>query len=207
MPLFQTPVTIQTNTYQVDRVRIYYPSVVGLANRYIEQAINQRIYQQVIALQEEQMNYQTGMNMEMIGQFEIKTNERGILSLTLSNYAYSEHMAHGMTLVKALTFNLATGQEYSLADLFQPGSDYVGLLSEQITQQIEERDIPLLNGFSKIRADQDYYLADKSIVVFFQLYEITPYYVGLPMFPISIYTLLSIVPEHSPLSVLAASIA
>src|SRR5690625_7638876 len=37
---------------------------------------------------------------EMIGTFEIKTNERNVLSLTLTNYAIAYHYAHGLTLKK-----------------------------------------------------------------------------------------------------------
>jgi hypothetical protein len=134
-------------------------------------------------------------------------DERGILSLTLSNYAYSSPMAHGYTIVKALTFNVLTGKQYSLGDLFKPGSDYVGVLSAEVSAQIKQRNLPLLNGFTAISPNQDYYLADKSIVIFFQLYEITPYYVGFPMFPISVYDVLSIAAEPGPLSDLAADIA
>ncbi|MCC2686244.1 MAG: hypothetical protein K0R75_3143, partial [Paenibacillaceae bacterium] len=36
---------------------------------------------------------------------------------------------------------------------------------------------------------------------------ITPYYVGFPMFPISVYDVLSIAAEPGPLSDLAADIA
>ena len=79
-------------------------------------------------------------------------------------------------------------------------------LSKQISEQLKERDLPLLNGFTVISPNQDYYLADKSIVIYFQLYEITPYYVGFPMFPISVYTLLIIAAEGGPLDTLAVDV-
>jgi hypothetical protein len=161
----------------------------------------------VNALIREQGKYLTSANFQMIGHYEIKTNERGILSLILTNYAISVPSAHGMTLAKALTFDVNTGKQYALRELFAPGSDYVTVLSDQIRLQIRERDIQTLQPFTAISPNQDYYLADKALIIFFQLYEITPYYYGFPMFPISVYSVQSITPDQSPLSTLSADIA
>lgn len=87
--------------------------------------------------------------------------------------------------------------------MFKPGSDYVKRLSALIQEQIKVRDIQLLNEFTAIRPDQDFYLADKSIVIYFQLYELTAYVYGFPMFPISVYELQDIIDENGPLGRLA----
>jgi hypothetical protein len=203
---FQFPVGIQTGSTTAPGITIYYPQVVGLSNRMIQDQMNRTIIGLASYLRQEQLKVQTGTNMQMTGHYEIKTNERGILSLILSNYAYSQPMAHGNTIAKSLTFDVNTGKLYSLADLFKPGSNYVPALSKQISEQLKERDLPLLNGFTVISPNQDYYLADKSIVIYFQLYEITPYYVGFPMFPISVYTLLRIAAEGGPLDTLAVDV-
>jgi hypothetical protein len=108
-------------------------------------------------------------------------------------------MAHGMTFLNSLTFDAATGQDYRLSELFKPGSDYAARINEQIRKQIRERDVQLLGEFGGIRPDQDYYLADKALVIYFQLYEITPYAFGFPMFPISVYVFQDIAAENSPL--------
>src|ERR1700730_9252549 len=83
---FQFPVKIQTHTLTSQGVTIYYPQFIGLANQIVQNSINQAIYQQVLLLQQHQMKVQLGTHMKMIGHFEIKTNERGLLSLILSNY-------------------------------------------------------------------------------------------------------------------------
>lgn len=203
---FQFPVGIQTGSTTAPGTTIYYPQVFGLSNRTIQDQMNRTIIGLASYLRQEQLKVQTGTNMQMTGHYEIKTNERGVLSLILSNYAYSQPMAHGNTIAKSLTFDVNTGKLYSLADLFKPGSNYVADLSKQINEQLKERELPLLNGFTVISPNQDYYLADKSIVIYFQLYEITPYYVGFPMFPISVYTLLSIAAEGGPLDTLAVDV-
>ncbi|ELK43568.1 hypothetical protein BAG01nite_15520 [Brevibacillus agri] len=198
------PATVLTRTIQRPNTTIYYPQLAGLANQQAEKDINRAILQTVQGLIHEQQRVQVPGNTQMQGSYEIKTNERGIFSVTMSNYAYTPQMAHGMTFLGSVTANIHTGKLYTLRELFKPGSDYVNVLSANIKRQIEARQIPTLNGFTTIKPDQDFYVADKSLVIYFQLYEITPYYVGFPMFPISIYELEPIIDENGPLGILAA---
>jgi hypothetical protein len=204
---YQLPVTIHTEKLASGVINIEYPSAAGSIHPQVAHQINHTIAHTVQRMLEQQKKTQTGTLSQMIGHYEIKSNERGILSLTLSNYAYSTTMAHGFTIVKSLTFDVNTGRVYELQDLFKPGSNYVEVISKQVAQQLKQRDLPLLNGFQSIQPNQDYYLADKSLIVFFQLYEITPYFVGFPMFPISVYELLSVAIEPGPLPSLSADIA
>src|SRR5690625_1962043 len=89
--MFQAlPVSIQTMVIKQGGTTIYYPQIIGLQNINAQQSMNQDIYQLVQYLMRQQYKQQ-GVNSfeEMIGTFEIKTNERNILSLSLSNYAYA----------------------------------------------------------------------------------------------------------------------
>ncbi|QGQ95054.1 DUF3298 domain-containing protein [Paenibacillus psychroresistens] len=201
---YQLPVTIHTHTMGSGVVHIEYPSISGPVQPQVAHQINQTIVHLVNWMLEQQKKTQSGTLSQMLGHYEIKTNERGILSLTLNNYAYSTPMAHGFTILKSLTFDVNTGKLYELQDLFKPGSNYVEVISKQVSQQLKQRDLPLLDGFTSIHPNQDYYLADKALVIYFQLYEITPYFVGFPMFPISVYDLISIAVEPGPLPTLSA---
>lgn len=196
------PVSIRTITYRSHKVEIDYPQVWGLMNRAVEQTINQTIINQANMIIREQLNNQVPGNTEMTGSYEIKNNQRGILSLTQYNYAYTPPAAHGLTLLKALTIQVQSGKVYALRELFRPGSNYMSRLDALIRAQIKERDVPLLDEFKGISPDQDYYIADKSLVIFFQLYELTPYVYGFPMFPISVYTLQDIIVEDGPLGIM-----
>src|SRR5690625_7761989 len=106
----------------------------------------------------------------MIDKKEIKTNEINIFSISLSNYAMMNHAAHGLTFMKSLTMDIETGHSYTLSELFKENSNYVDVLSAIIAQQIEERDLPTLIDFTKIRLDQAFYVVDKSFVIYFQQY-------------------------------------
>jgi len=205
--MFQAlPVSIQTMVIKQGGTTIYYPQIIGLQNINAQQSMNQDIYQLVQYLMRQQYKQQ-GVNSfeEMIGTFEIKTNERNILSLSLSNYAFAFQHANGLTIMKSLTFNTQTGERYQLKDLFKPGSDYVNVLSAIVQEQIRERDIPILNEFPGISPNQDFYIADKALVLYFQPIEITPHYIGIPMFPISVFEIQDIIDENGPLGIMATN--
>lgn len=204
MPTPTLPVSIQTMVVKQQGFTIYYPQVVGLQNMTVQQSINQTISQLMQFLMQQQYEQQGTNNFtEMIGTFEIKTNERNVLSLSLSNYAFAYQHAHGLTLMKSLTFDTVTGKSYNLKDLFKPKSNYVEVLSKIIKKQISERNILLLDTFSHISPNQDFYIADKSLVLYFQVYEITAYYIGFPMFPISVFEIQDIIDENGPLGRMA----
>ncbi len=200
------PVSIQTMVLKQHGTTIYYPQVFGLENTNVQQSINQTIYQLTQHLVQKQYQQQGADSFtEMLGTFEIKTNERNVLSLSLTNYAIAYHYAHGLTIIKSLTFDTETGKSYKLKDLFKPNSNYIEVLSKNVQKQINERNIPLLDKFTGISPDQDFYIADKSLVLYFQLYEITAYYIGLPMFPISVFDLQDIINEDGPLGRMATN--
>lgn len=182
---------------QHPKVNVYYPFVMGLANLQAELMINSAIVSTLNKTMIE-LGYHDSYLQEMVGEFEIKTNERNILSLTLTVYAFTGG-AHGMTIVKSLSFDITTGKQYELKDLFKPGSDYVTVLSTMIEKKIKDWKIQLLGEFTKIRSDQDFYLADHSLVIYFQLYEITPYVWGFPYFPIPILDIQEIIQPNGPL--------
>ncbi|MBD7984382.1 DUF3298 and DUF4163 domain-containing protein [Sporosarcina sp. Sa2YVA2] len=195
------PVTIQTKKlpHAATNVNVYYPSVVGLTNYTVQQKINHTIISTLNKMLIDQYFYESYL-VEMLANFEIKTNERGILSLNLIVYSFTGG-AHGMTVVKSLTFDVKTGRHFSLKELFKPGSDYEKEINMIIRQRIKDWDIQLLEPpFKSIRPDQDYYIADVTLVVYFQLYEIAPYASGFPYFPIPILDLATNIKTEGPLN-------
>ncbi len=193
----QLPVSIRTMRLFWPNLNVYYPAVYGLKNAMVQQKINTDILDQTDRLIRDQGYYQNPMT-QITGYYEIKTNERNILSLTQTNYAFSGG-AHGLTIMKSLTFDVTSGKSYQLKELFRDGSDYVRILSEIVGAQIRKRDLPLLEEYTGIRPDQDYYIADKCLVLYYQLYQLLPYVFGFPYFPISVYEIEDIIDEDGPL--------
>ncbi len=197
MNITKLPVCVMTQKLELPRLDVYYPVVDGLDDYTVEAKINNMILTLVHALINVQGYYQNKQT-EITGSYEIKTNERGILSLSIINYAYAGG-AHGLTIIKSLTIDTETGKLYALEELFKPDADYIIKISDIIKEQIIAREITLLNDFEKIRANQDFYITDKCLVIYFQLYELTAYVYGFPYFPICVYKLQDIIKEDGPL--------
>ena len=204
--IYKNPAIVVTQKLPVPypNADISYPVVTGLQNPAVQQKINRDILMLVyrlIAMQNAQLSSQgyTNPEISVTGWYELKTNERAVLSLTLGNYTIAQPAAHGLTFIKSLNFDTETGKDYLLSEQFKPGSDYVKRLSDIIKVQIKQRDITLLNGFEAIKPEQDYYLSDKVLVIYFQVYEIAAYVYGLPAFPISVYDIQDIIREGTPL--------
>lgn len=176
---------------------VYYPIVYDLNNKEAELKINREIVTLLNKMLIERSYFDKDL-VELIANFEIKNNQRGILSLNLIVYSFTGG-AHGMTIVKSLTFDVKTGHSFTLKELFKPNSDYVKQISAIVSADIKKWHVDTLEPFKEIRPDQDFYIADTSIVIYFQLYEITPYYWGLPYFPIAILNLQNIIKAKGPL--------
>lgn len=183
------PLPVRTRTMYIEKTNLeaYYPMVVGLDNKVIEQKINDQIFYYVNDLINKQ-GYGTDPDVEVMSSYEIKTNERNTLSIILINYAYFGG-AHGYTIIKPLTFDMTTGNLLTLKDFFKEDSGYVENISSIVKEQIKERNLYTIAEFNQISPDQDFYIADKSLVIFFQLYQIAPYSQGFPFFPISLFDL------------------
>ncbi|UJF32936.1 DUF3298 and DUF4163 domain-containing protein [Paenibacillus hexagrammi] len=193
----EMPVTIKTYKVLRDKLQLLYPAVVDLPSHSAQHRINTAIVHQVNLLLHQQ-GYPQNPQTDVTAYYELKNNQRDVLSLSLLNYAFSGG-AHGLTLQKSLTFDTTTGRQYALKDLFKPGSDYVARLNAIIEAQIKARNLTLLVPYPGIRPDQDFYIADKSLVIYFQVYELMAYVFGFPYFPISVYDIQDIILEDGPL--------
>jgi hypothetical protein len=196
MEEFRFPAFIQTMMILAPTGTIFYPQIQWPKNPII-QRINTAILKNVNQLFTScyQQNYIT----EITGGYEVKNNQRGILSFTFNNFASGPKLSHPIDNLTSLTTDILTGKIYSLADLFKPNSPYIHHLSMIVKQQIAERKISTIQEFKPIRLNQDFYIADKTLVILFQRYEITPRPAGYPMFPISIYEIEDIIDENGPL--------
>lgn len=179
------------------RLEVSYPAVTGMADLAVQQRLNNAILSLMYKMIADSGYYQNPQT-EVTGTYELKNNQRGILSLNLIIYWFSGG-AHGMTVVKSLTMDVATGKVYQLADLFKPGVNWSKYLADNIRKQIAARELPLLVDYPGIINNQDFYIADKALVIYYQLYELTAYVYGITYFPISVYDIDKIIKEDGPL--------
>lgn len=197
--MFQTPAIIQISSF-IDskrKIQVFYPVVMGLANSTAQQIINRTIIGNLNQLLKVRDFFEPSL-VELQGWFEVKTNERGVLSLAMYVYSYTGG-AHGMTTIRTLTFNMTTGKLYSLNELFKPNTNYQNVLLNLIKLQVKQREIPVINEPIGFPGNDNWYIADKSLILYYQLYDLAPYYYGITYFPISVYKIQDIIDENGPL--------
>ncbi len=197
--MFQQPAIIQIRSF-IDpnrKIQVYYPVVTGLKHTTGQQVINRTIIENLNQLLRRRDFYEPSL-VELQGWFEIKTNERGVLSLAMYVYSYTGG-AHGMTTISTLTFNVATGKQNTLNELFNPNSNYQNVLLNLIKLQVKARKIPVISEPILFPGNNNFYIADKSLILYYQLYDLAPYYYGINYFPISVYEIQNIIDENGPL--------
>jgi len=115
--------------------------------------------------------------------YAVKLNREKLLSLTIEEYYYTGG-AHGDGRVWGLSFDLESGRSIKLADVFKPGADFHGRLESLIRSEIARRGLTKY-WFDGIKNDQQFYLTEEGLVIYFQPYEIAPWVYGVPRFIVS----------------------
>lgn len=187
-------------------INVAYPEVVGLLppNKNVRyKGVPEKINQAIQKLVRQMMLEMGATNpdlAEMEGTYKVTLNQNGVLSIRFENFSFIEMAAHPWTIMRALTFNLKTGNTVDIASLFKVGSGYRLIISNEIKRQIKARDIPLIAEFTRINDDQEYYLTDKALVVFFQRATIAPSVAGILEFPIPYSMLTNVISQEGILA-------
>ena len=116
----------------------------------------------------------------------------------LLSYLYTDYRfdggAHGNSQFSSETFDM-NGKKYSLADLFLPNSDYLGVISHLAIAHFTKdpdinfnpKDVSFGAGLDpKIENFGTFFISEDSIIFQFQSYQILPYSDGAPQFEISV---------------------
>ncbi len=179
------PVSVVTQTIHQGVLDFQYPRVIGMPDAAVQDSINAAIARRVDEFRAAATTGAPGPHTEVVmARYAVRHNGGGKLSLTMTFYVYSGG-AHGMTYMRGLTFDLATGREYRLPDLVPYAGGGREKIDAAIAAQLKERNLPLIAEFKGIGDDPDFYLAaDGQPVVFFQLYELAPYVYGFLEFPL-----------------------
>lgn len=135
------------------------------------------------------------------GGYRVHVETPGLISVTMEYSGFQMPMAHPMHLRASVTANPATGQVYELADLFVD-EQYVEVLSDPVARCIAEQGLVPLVPFAGISPEQEFYLTEESLVLYYQLYELAPYAWGFPEFEIPLASLREIARPDGPIGLL-----
>ncbi|WP_051623699.1 DUF3298 and DUF4163 domain-containing protein [Clostridium hydrogeniformans] len=171
------------------------PNISGLENKDKEKAINENIEKEAVEfgnkiklLSEEEKEY-IGYNeeanvYEALVNFTIPYNNGEFLSLLVDHYSYTGG-AHGITYRKNYNIDAKTGDVLKLKDIFKDNYDYEKIINNIIKKEIgKDKESFFQDSFHGINEDTNFYIEKENMVVYFQLYEITPYASGFPKFKI-----------------------
>lgn len=191
----ENPIVINTkkeisDTKTLD-LTLQYPELQGLANAEVQNKLNSLFEKLAADAKNEGLENEKYIVPEQIARnikaetyfnYQVKYNWNGLLSIVFSDYQYRGG-AHGLTVQSSYTFDLKTGAELKIKDLFKSDFDYISMISSEVKKQMGERGMTvLLAPFNSIKADQDFYLSNNAVVVYFQAYEYLPYAYGIPEF-------------------------
>ncbi len=122
-------------------------------------------------------------SFELHSAFTVHFNGDNFLSVEQRGYIYTGG-AHGNTIYDAATFDLTTGREVYLFNLFKPGSNYMKRINEIVDRlEAQERE----KFFADVvvnDSDRFYFDSNGSLVITYAPYEVAPYAVGIVNFTI-----------------------
>ncbi|WP_446899770.1 DUF3298 domain-containing protein [Clostridium sp. LBM24168] len=173
-------VNLEEQKLMPDKFSISYPIIDNINSEENISKINDAIIDEVGKLFKSQVLVDgvTDFN-QVLGTYEVTLNQKNILSILFAMYTYVNRAAHGFTKYSSVTVDERTGQIYSFNELFNTNIDYVAFLNEIAYQYIKDNNITLINDYNGITQDQQYYLTPDSLVIYYQIYEYTPYVYGL----------------------------
>ncbi|WP_243122860.1 RsiV family protein [Haloimpatiens lingqiaonensis] len=173
-------VLLENQTINPQTFKISYPFIDNPKQDETKNIINNEIINTTLALFKDQVLIPEKIDFaEIISFYEVPLNEKGLLSILFGIYTYVNKAAHGFTKYASLTIDLKSGKVYTFEDLFNPKFYYKPILDDLAKKYIMENNIPLINEYNGIRENQEFYLTPNSLVIYYQVYEYTPYSHGL----------------------------
>lgn len=180
-------------------VSLLYPEVKVPSNPIAERNINSAIKEyidKVKAAADDIQKMVDGKKNSISTQYYCTTdyvvthNKNNLLSIVIIYDDYTGG-AHEIEINEPLNFDLTTGKQLSIKDLFKEEKveQAVNLINKTVSTGFENSNDAIFK-FESINDDVKFYLADTYMKVYFNPYEYTPYSAGTPTFKIP-YTVVS----------------
>ena len=183
--------------YEALEVDLTIPVIQGLADKKIEEKMNQTIQDDILnfkyRIQTESEEYLQEAKKEggeikkyiATAYYIVHYQTDDLLSLSVFYYCYTGG-AHGCTVQEAYNLNLVNGERITLPDILKGKKDYLKIINQEIKRQIQLNLEAYFDDavFHSISQEQPFYLIEDGIVIYFGLYEIAPYASGIRYFKI-----------------------
>ena len=158
-----------------------WPHIEDVNNSAVQNQLNQYLEQELAHFTDSIKESKAAVQID----YRVNFNKNNILSLTITELVSPPRAAHPMTYLKAFTVNAKTGHRYQFSELFRPDSDYPARVNAIIQKQLSQKQITFIAEYGGIKEnDQEFYLTPTALVVYYQLYEYTPYVYGFLKFSV-----------------------
>lgn len=172
------------------------PIINGIKNKDKEKSLNEEFKSKALdfakgikAMAEEDFKESKKQEYEVkiyeaVVNFNVQYIGEDYISLLVDSYSYTGG-AHGITLRQSYNIDKNTGDIITLKNIFKDGYDYKKIIDEMITKEInKDTDNYFPEDFKGINDNQEFFINNEGLVIYFQLYEIAPYVTGFPEFKV-----------------------
>lgn len=116
--------------------------------------------------------------------YEVKLNMKAVISMNLV-ISFVSDGGEKINTMKSINCSLKSGRIYKLDNVISSEQNSYNAINNIISQQMQDRNIPLIKEFKGIGQHTGFYITEDSLVFYFQVNEYTSYESGIPQFPIS----------------------
>ena len=191
-------------------IRIEYPEISGNLQKVSEESFNKfyqiqsriknrraRNYYYKMAVRDFKASADNDYPFNMYtfySTYDVTFLSDSIASLYFDEYVYTGG-AHGNTERISNTWDLKDGRLKQLRDFFKPNFNYRAVMTDNIIKQINKSEnredyFPEYEKLVKqYFSDKNFYLSTDGFIIFYPLYTIAPYYMGIQTFllPFSLF--------------------
>jgi len=116
----------------------------------------------------------------MKATYQVTNGTDGLLSILYTVADYWSGAAHPNQYARVLNFNLITGQEIALADLFLPGTNYLQAISDYCVTDLKKQDRLMFEAGAQPTSDnyQNWNITPNGLQISFDPYQVGPYAMG-----------------------------
>jgi len=173
-----TAIQFSESHVKTDSTDVVFPVILKLSTESLQNTINSLISNK--AFESKNKAELKGRGFEKMNQYvryEITYNIFPLLSI-LFDESVDFFGAHPANAVRSITLDVTDGKIYRLQDLFKPDVDYKIKLNEIAAKIIEEREYILLMDYEGIEENQEFYVTENEIVIYYQEYIYTTHAEG-----------------------------
>jgi hypothetical protein len=133
--------------------------------------------------------------------YSVPYTQNGIISVLLRFSYYSAGAAHPGSYSRSLNYDLRSAKEIALAELFQPGSDYLGIISSGCLADLKKRDILAWEDGALPKAENYsvWNITPDGLQITFDEYQVAPYAAGPQVVVLPYAKMVGIVRDDGPL--------